>query len=80
MKSVDVNELQANLGQYLDGVEEEAIVVTRDGRPCAVLHGVQDDLESAELARSPEFWTMIEERRRQPTIPWEEAKRQLKND
>ena len=35
------------------------------------------DSESEELARSPEFWRMIEERRREPTISWEDVKRKL---
>ncbi|MCH8043198.1 MAG: type II toxin-antitoxin system Phd/YefM family antitoxin [Planctomycetes bacterium] len=77
MKTVTVEDFQANPGQYLDFAEQETVVITRGGKPCAVLHGVPDDLESAELAHSAEFWSMIEQRRGEPTIPWEDAKQKL---
>jgi hypothetical protein len=37
----------------------------------------EEDAEVSDLVSSPEFWKMIAERRREPTIPWEEAKRRL---
>ncbi len=77
MKTIDIAQFSANPQQYVNDSQQEAIVVTREGRPCAVLHGVDDDLETAELAHSAEFWAMIEQRRRETTIPWEEAKRRL---
>ena len=79
MKTIDIDQFSANPQQYVDDSQEEAIVVTRAGKPCAVLHGVTGDLESSELAHSREFWTMIEQRRREPTIPWEVAKKQLES-
>jgi prevent-host-death family protein len=80
MKSIDINQLTADPQQYLEQAQEEPIVVTSDGTPRAVLHGVDDDVETAELVRSPEFWAMIRDCRQQPTIPWEETKRQLQNE
>jgi prevent-host-death family protein len=77
MKSIDIAQFSANPQQYVDDSQQETIVVTRQGRPCAVLHGVEDDLETSELAHSREFWSMIEQRRREPTIPWENAEQQL---
>ena len=77
MKTVDIADFQLNMNQYLDALPQETIVITRQGRPCAVLHGVSEDLETAELMHSTEFWHMIEKRRREPTIPWDEAKRDL---
>jgi hypothetical protein len=43
------------------------------------MHPVTEDwdAESAVLAQSAEFWEMIPERRREVTVPWDEAKRQL---
>jgi prevent-host-death family protein len=79
MKSIDIAQFSANPQQFVDDSQQEAIVVTRHGKPCAVLHGVADDLDSSELAHSREFWTMIEQRRREPTVPWEVAKQQLKS-
>jgi len=77
MKTIDISQFSANPQQYVDDSQEEPIVVTRGGKPCAVMHGVADDLESSELAHSREFWTMIEQRRREPTIPWDIAKKEL---
>lgn len=38
------------------------------------------DEEDRAYINDPEFWKMIEERRREPGIPWEEAKKQLRLD
>ena len=35
--------------------------------------------EQIELMNSPEFWSMIRDRRKGPTIPWETVKQQLKS-
>jgi hypothetical protein len=78
MKTVDISQFAANPQQYVNDSQQEAIVVTRSGKPCAVLHGVSQDLETLELAHSSEFWTMIEARRREPTIPWRDAKDQVR--
>ena len=77
MKSVQVEDFQAHLDRFLHEVQDETIVITRNGKPCAVVHGVEGDLETAELAHSKEFWAMIEQRRNEPTIPWDDAKSQL---
>jgi antitoxin (DNA-binding transcriptional repressor) of toxin-antitoxin stability system len=77
MKAVEEADLQKNLAEYLDRLQSEPIVVTRAGKACAVLHSVANDLEGEELAHSPDFWRMIEERRREPTMSWEDAKREL---
>ena len=38
------------------------------------------DDEDRAYINDPAFWKMIEERRREPGIPWEEAKKQLDLD
>jgi len=77
MKSIDIAQFSANAQQYVNDSQQEAIVVTRQGKPYAVLHGVEEDLEMSELAHSREFWAMIEQRRREPAIPWDIAEQQL---
>jgi hypothetical protein len=77
MRTIDIAQFSANPLQYVDDSQQETIVVTRLGKPCAVLHGVEDDLETSELAHSSEFWTMIQQRRSEPTIPWEVAEKEL---
>jgi hypothetical protein len=78
MKTVEAGQFAANLNQYLRDSMNETIVVTQSGKPCAVVHGLDYDEEQLDLVNSPEFWSMIEERRKRPTIPWETVKAQLK--
>jgi hypothetical protein len=78
MKTIDIAQFAADPQRYIDDSQLEVIVVTRSGKPCAVLHGVSQDLEMAELAHSAEFWTMIERRRVEGVIPWKDAQEQLK--
>ena len=80
MKSVEAGQFAANVEQYLQESLAETIVVTQAGRPCAVVHGVDYDDEQLELMNSPAFWTMIQERRERPTIPWDVAKKRLEAD
>jgi len=48
----------------VDASQSERVVVTRHGRPAAVLVGVEGrDLEDLALQMSPGFWRMIERRR-----------------
>jgi len=78
MKAVDVGQFAANVNQYLQDSRSEAIIVTQAGRPCAVVHGLEYDDEQMQLVNSPEFWSMIKQRRQGPTIPWDVAKQRLK--
>jgi hypothetical protein len=48
------------------------------GDPAPVPSMDHDDAISLEYANSPQFWRMIEERRKEPTIPWEDAKRRYR--
>lgn len=77
MKTVEAGQFAANVNQYLQESLSEAIIVTQAGRPCAVVYGLNYDDEQIQLVNSPEFWTMIEQRRRERTIPWELAKQRL---
>lgn len=67
MKTIDA--AQTGLGSSLDDAQRERVVITRGGRPVAVLVGVQGlDDEQLELCRSDEFWRLISERREEPTL------------
>jgi hypothetical protein len=77
MKTVDVDQFAAHVDQYIMAAKFESIVLTQAGRPCAVVRGLDYDDEQLELINSPEFWSMIRERRNGPTIPWEVAKKKL---
>jgi antitoxin (DNA-binding transcriptional repressor) of toxin-antitoxin stability system len=77
MKTVEAGQFAANLFEYLRDSKSETIIVTQDGKPCALVQGLDYDEEQLQLINSRQFWTMIEERRQRPTIPWEVAKKRL---
>ena len=78
MTPVAVKELQTNTTAVLDRAQRERVVITRRGKPCAVVIGVENyDEEDFELARSADFWRLIEERRRGPMVPLAAVKRRL---
>jgi antitoxin (DNA-binding transcriptional repressor) of toxin-antitoxin stability system len=54
------------------------VIITRHGRPAAVLVGVEgDEWEDVLLQTNPAFWKLIRARRRQPTISLTQLKRRL---
>jgi prevent-host-death family protein len=78
MKTMSVRELQKRVRECVDVAQGERVVVTRHGRPAAVLIGVEgQDWEEVALRLSPSFWRMIERRRQEPTVSLAEAKRLL---
>jgi prevent-host-death family protein len=66
MKVVPLNEVKNRLSSYLELSKREDIVVTKNGRAAAVLHGVTDeDLEDYLFESDPKFIARIESLRRQ---------------
>jgi prevent-host-death family protein len=64
MRTIPEKELQINLDSILSRAQSERIVISRRGKPCAVLVGIEDyDPEDLRLASSAEFWRMIRQRR-----------------
>jgi antitoxin (DNA-binding transcriptional repressor) of toxin-antitoxin stability system len=58
MKTIDAD--QTGLGKSLDDAQRERVVITRAGRPVAILVGVQNlDDEQLALCRDDEFWNLI---------------------
>jgi hypothetical protein len=56
----------------------ESVLVVKNGTPLALVANVEGlDAEQIELGASPEFWKLIEARRRQKTVPWNELKERL---
>jgi prevent-host-death family protein len=52
MKIASVADVKANFSSYVKESEEGAVVITRNGKPVAVLLGVQDDDEVERLILS----------------------------
>jgi prevent-host-death family protein len=80
MKTIPARELQANLDGVLNASQQERIVISRAGKPCAVLVGIQGyDAEDLQLAASPDFWLMIRQRRSEGrSVPLADVEAQLK--
>jgi hypothetical protein len=71
---------QSDVQGMLDHAQTESILVTRVGKPSAMLVGIENfyDEEDFQLMRSPEFWQMIADRRRSgEMIPLAEVQARL---
>jgi antitoxin (DNA-binding transcriptional repressor) of toxin-antitoxin stability system len=77
MKQVSESEIAKDLSRILDQAGDEPIVIARDGKPVGILRAWPEIDESLDLARSDEFWRMIEARRGSKAVPWETAKEDL---
>ena len=79
MKMVGLREAKAMLSACIDSAQEERIVITRHGRPVALVIGLEGEtLEDVLLAADPRFWTMIEEpRKRSSTVSEAQARKIL---
>jgi prevent-host-death family protein len=83
MKIASVADVKARLSAYLKESREGPVVVTRNGKPVAVLMAVtdEDELERLVLAHSPKFQAMLDKSRRQIEetggIPHEDFWRQV---
>lgn len=82
MKTVSIEEFRSHFEDYLAETEHGEILVTCEGRPWVILRDArQKDQGTDEEADLPaEFWEMIQQRRTEPAIPWEEARRSLEPD
>lgn len=78
MKTVPVRDLQKKLKRCIDEAQEGRVVITRRGRPAALLVGVEGkDWETVILETDPTFWKLIQQRRKEPTISFKELKARL---
>jgi prevent-host-death family protein len=79
MKTVSVRDLQKRVKKCVDDAQEDRIVITRHGKPAAVLVGVEgSDWESLVLQTDPSFWRLIRARRREPTISLRQMRARLR--
>ena len=69
---------QANIEEVVKDSQREGVVLTRRGKPVALIVGVTGlDLEQIELGHSDAFWTLIRERRGQKTLSRAELEKRL---
>lgn len=78
MKTVPVRDLQKRVKACIDEAQEGRVVITRRGKPAALLVGVEGkDWETVILETDPTFWKLIQQRRKEPTISFQELKARL---
>jgi prevent-host-death family protein len=62
-KSLTLRYVKANLSKIVNELpSERSVVITKNGRPCAVLFPVTEDtdIESMALAQNKEFWQLMD--------------------
>ncbi len=80
MKTISVRDLQKKIRESVDEAQKDRVVVTRNGKPAALLIGVEgQDWETVVLQASAPFWKLIEKRRREKTIPLREMRKRVKS-
>lgn len=78
MKTISVRDLQKNIRNCVEQAQRDRVVITRRGRPAAVLIGVEGaDWETLVTATDDAFWRLIEARRREHTVPIAVMRRRL---
>jgi prevent-host-death family protein len=79
MKEFALEQLPANVVEVVEAAQRQRVLITRNGLPVALVLGVENkDEEDLRLEADPEFWRMIEERRRETDmIPLEDVKAEL---
>ena len=76
MKTMGIE--RATLERCVEESADDRVLVTRGGRPVALIVGVNGlDREQVELGSSDKFWKLIRERRKEKTISRAELERQL---
>jgi prevent-host-death family protein len=63
MKIESLRDVKANLSKILKNLpSERSVVITKTGRPCAVLFPVtnETDLEGLLLSKRKDFWQMLD--------------------
>jgi len=79
MKTVGLE--QATLDVCIEEAQHDRIVITRAGRPVAMVIGVEGiDEEQLELGSSDRFWTLMRERRGEGTISRAELERRIASE
>ena len=78
MTQTTVEQFAQDVNGYFTVAQKERVLVTRDGQPVALVVGMEHkDAEDFHYMTSPEFWRMIDEARRMPTVPLQKLKEEL---
>ena len=80
MKMKQISVERTDLESCVSQAQRQRVVITRKGRPVALLVGVEGlDREQLALGSDARFWKLITERRKQKTISRAELEQRLRN-
>ena len=78
MKTVALREAKQSLSGFVAHAQRERVLITKHGKPAALVIGVEGrDIEDVLLSQDPDFWKVVEARRRQPTLSLAEVRARL---
>lgn len=78
MKEMTLEQFSKRPKVFIKDAQREQVLVTQNGEPLALIVGIKNkDEEDWKLETSRDFWRMIEERRKRPTVPLHGAKSTL---
>lgn len=79
MRTAILRDVKQSLSDYVTQAQKDKIVITKHGRPSAILWGVEGrDFEDIVYMTSRGFWRTIAKRRRSKPMSWKEAKRKIR--
>lgn len=63
MNIAPLADVKARFSAYIKNIQKEPVIVTKNGRPVAIMLGIsdKDDLERIMLSVSPKFQALLEE-------------------
>ena len=78
MTTISAGDLQKNINRCIQRSQRGYVVITRQGKPAAVIVGVQGmDWENVTLDTDASFWRLIHNRRKQSTLSLEAFKQRI---
>lgn len=78
MKTTTIERFAEDVQGLLDAAQRERLLVMRNGKPYAMIVRVENkEEEDFRLEDSADFWNMIEDRRKSPTVPLDDAETEL---
>ena len=76
MKTIGLE--QTTLNACVEDAQRDRVILTRDGRPVALVVGLAElDAEQIELGKSEKFWKLVRQWRREKTVSQAELERRL---
>lgn len=70
---------RATLLSVVQDAQNERVIITRDGKPVAIVIGIEGlDEEQLQLGTSEKFWSLITQRRAQKTLNRAELEKKVR--